>query len=490
MIGDGVGEMGDDLAAVNLGTGLTAKSVACGQYHTCAVLSDDTLKCWGSNFEGLLGEVTTFYDEDDDNDDDNDREDYTIGNGAGEMGDNLARVNLGTDRTVSTLALCANGFTACALLDDLSVKCWGGDGENSGVLGNGQAAATNDYIGDGLEKDADGADGELLQITLYSNESEMGDNLAAVNIGTGRTGWQITCSATEYVSSNLCTTCPAGHSNYDGQNGIASYYGDASGEDTTCRYCTANYYSLDDVCLACPAGTENDAGDANDYLSQNTECSVIYCGNDHYVSSNVCTMCPAGTTSNDDPEASGEDTECDAALCPENYYVVSNVCTACATGFTNAAGDDASREDTSCVAPPTSSDKDDTSVEDLIADAKEKTAAAEETRDTSRRHQRRRFKSEGETVGRRRDRRLDSTRNFNDSDGGVWGRSVRAGVFQDAARREPRRVRRGCQHEQKATTRRGDGVRHRSCEPLDGGRDGVRSGAGEPLRRRCHRYVE
>ena len=138
MIGDGVGEMGDDLAAVNLGTGLTAKSVACGQYHTCAVLSDDTLKCWGSNFEGLLGEVTTFYDEDDDNDDDNDREDYTIGNGAGEMGDNLARVNLGTDRTVSTLALCANGFTACALLDDLSVKCWGGDGEIQACLETGR----------------------------------------------------------------------------------------------------------------------------------------------------------------------------------------------------------------------------------------------------------------------------------------------------------------------------------------------------------------
>ena len=32
---------------VDLGAGRTAKAVSCGASHTCAILDDDTLKCWG-----------------------------------------------------------------------------------------------------------------------------------------------------------------------------------------------------------------------------------------------------------------------------------------------------------------------------------------------------------------------------------------------------------------------------------------------------------
>ena len=32
---------------VDLGSGRTAKMVSAGAYHTCAILDDDTLKCWG-----------------------------------------------------------------------------------------------------------------------------------------------------------------------------------------------------------------------------------------------------------------------------------------------------------------------------------------------------------------------------------------------------------------------------------------------------------
>ena len=45
--GDGSNEMGDNLPAVNLGTGRTAKAIATGSSHTCAVLNDDSVKCWG-----------------------------------------------------------------------------------------------------------------------------------------------------------------------------------------------------------------------------------------------------------------------------------------------------------------------------------------------------------------------------------------------------------------------------------------------------------
>ena len=40
---------------VNLGSGRTAKAISAGYQHTCAILDDDTLKCWGSNYNGRVG---------------------------------------------------------------------------------------------------------------------------------------------------------------------------------------------------------------------------------------------------------------------------------------------------------------------------------------------------------------------------------------------------------------------------------------------------
>ena len=42
-------------AVVNLGAGRTAKAVSTGSSHTCALLDDDTLKCWGDNSNGRVG---------------------------------------------------------------------------------------------------------------------------------------------------------------------------------------------------------------------------------------------------------------------------------------------------------------------------------------------------------------------------------------------------------------------------------------------------
>ena len=181
-IGDEVGEMGDNLAPVDLGTdgsgnNLTAKSLACGYQYTCAVLNDDTLKCWGRNYEGQIGEKTTFEFGSDYGD--YTRDDYDIGDEVGDMGDNLARVNLGTNRTVLTVFIPSDGYSTCALLDDYSLKCWGGR-TGSGMLGNERAAYFDDYIGDGMEV-MDNGDQVVTGVT------EMGDNLVPVNLGTGRT---------------------------------------------------------------------------------------------------------------------------------------------------------------------------------------------------------------------------------------------------------------------------------------------------------------
>ena len=76
--GDGSGEMGDNLSVVDLGTGRTAKAVTMGHDHTCAILDNDSVKCWGRGRYGQLGYGNT-----------ND-----LGDDSGEMGDNLPNISL------------------------------------------------------------------------------------------------------------------------------------------------------------------------------------------------------------------------------------------------------------------------------------------------------------------------------------------------------------------------------------------------------------
>lgn len=103
-------------ANVNLGTGRTAVSIALGYYHTCALLDDGSVKCWGYNAYGQLGYGDT----------DN------RGDQGGEMGDALPAVSLGAGRTAVSIA--AGTSHTCAVLDNGSVKCWGWNG--AGQLGN------------------------------------------------------------------------------------------------------------------------------------------------------------------------------------------------------------------------------------------------------------------------------------------------------------------------------------------------------------------
>ena len=117
--GDGADEMGDNLAPVDLGTGRTAIAIVGGGFHTSAVLDTGAVKCWGDNNSGQLGYG-----------DFNDR-----GDGADEMGDNLAPIGLGTGRTA--IAIAAGDIHTCALLDDDTVKCWGANAP--GQLGQGDA---------------------------------------------------------------------------------------------------------------------------------------------------------------------------------------------------------------------------------------------------------------------------------------------------------------------------------------------------------------
>jgi alpha-tubulin suppressor-like RCC1 family protein len=108
------GEMGDALPTVDLGTGRTAKSIAVGRIHTCAILDDDTVKCWGNGDFVQLGVHVNF---------------NTFQPGS--MGDNLKRVDLGKGRRA--VQLVAGADFNCALLDNNEVKCWGSN--SAGQMG-------------------------------------------------------------------------------------------------------------------------------------------------------------------------------------------------------------------------------------------------------------------------------------------------------------------------------------------------------------------
>ncbi len=186
--GDAAGEMGDNLLAISLGAGRSAVAIAAGGYHTCALLDNNQVKCWGRNFYGQLGLGNT----------------SNRGDASGEMGDSLPYVSLGTGRSALEVAL--GSEHTCARLNDNRVKCWGSNG--GGALGQGD---TN-HRGDAA--------------------AEMGDSLPTLSLGAGRTALQVVAGA-----NHTCARLDNGQAKCWGLNSVGqlglgdtSSRGDASGE--------------------------------------------------------------------------------------------------------------------------------------------------------------------------------------------------------------------------------------------------------------------
>ena len=90
-------------AGPNQLTSGTATAVAAGYAHWCALLPDATIKCWGDNFDGVLGNGTTI---------DSPSPVFVVGI------DNATAISLGET---------GDPFSdhSCAVLADATVKCWG-----------------------------------------------------------------------------------------------------------------------------------------------------------------------------------------------------------------------------------------------------------------------------------------------------------------------------------------------------------------------------
>ena len=120
-------------------TGRTATMLEAGKSHTCAVMDNNDLICWGDNSKGQLGL------------DDTDKR----GDSSGEVGTNFEVTSVPTGRTVDSLAL---GWDhTCAIWDNGSVSCWGGNDHGQlGLdsifdIGDGDGDGTGDEMGDNLD---------------------------------------------------------------------------------------------------------------------------------------------------------------------------------------------------------------------------------------------------------------------------------------------------------------------------------------------------
>ena len=180
----GIGSTTDSTtpSVLDLGTDKTATTISAGNNHSCAILNDNSVKCWGTNSFGQLGD------------------------GSKTRRTSPIAVNLGTNRTAT--AIHAKGDYTCAILDNGSLKCWG---RNSvGQLGDGTttnrntptavdlgAGRTATAMGGGNTHNCAILDDKSLKCWGYNNHGqtglptghrgdqpgEMGDNLIYVDLG-------------------------------------------------------------------------------------------------------------------------------------------------------------------------------------------------------------------------------------------------------------------------------------------------------------------
>ena len=118
------GQAGDDSTntykspsvKVEFPQGKGVKSMGMGLKHTCAILEDDTLTCWGLDSHGALG------------------------NGDSDTSDKYTPQTITTPSDRKVVKVEPGETHTCILLDDGGVMCWGRD--NAGQLGNGDTSDT------------------------------------------------------------------------------------------------------------------------------------------------------------------------------------------------------------------------------------------------------------------------------------------------------------------------------------------------------------
>ena len=195
------GTIGDNEApaatpVVKLGTGRRAVALAAGTDHTCSILDNGKVRCWGFGADGQLGYGNT----------------TAIGDN--EHPASAGPVNLGSGRRA--VAIAAGLYHTCVIVDTGRVRCWGWAGQGALGYGNMDTIGDNEApvavspvdIGAGRRAVAIAARGDHTCVILdtgrvrcwgngangrlgYGNTDKIGDNetpgsVGPVELGTGR----------------------------------------------------------------------------------------------------------------------------------------------------------------------------------------------------------------------------------------------------------------------------------------------------------------
>ena len=153
-IGANAGTMGDNMAAINLGTDFDAIEISGAVWTICALSTNHEIKCWGQNHKGQLGVGDT----------------ENRGNAIDEMGDNLIAVDLGTNFIPYTISV--GNYHVVAVSVSGEVKAWGFN--DGGQLGYGDKENRGD------------------------EPNEMGDDLTIIDLGSGLTVYSISDGGGKY----------------------------------------------------------------------------------------------------------------------------------------------------------------------------------------------------------------------------------------------------------------------------------------------------
>ncbi|ACO65801.1 predicted protein [Micromonas commoda] len=304
--------------ALDIGSGRTALNITTGHSHACVLLDDRSVKCWGDNTEGQ------------------------VGNGGPNVISTPTAIDVGGAGVVSNIT--AGGFSTCAIRVGGTVMCWGDNdsgqlgidaidqqehtdkadrivptesaasdlvtqismgsaGTACAVLKNGKADCWGAYISEGpygtnWNQQGSGVRRRLLQnFALVEIQYSEHGKAVSVSVGSGhacvvledesiwcwgrddagqvgdgpgsQTGngyhpRMVTCGTNKYAGSTSCTSCPSGKVNPAGDAVYGSYAGTCKlppspapvpQSERECGSVAPTSYSLlTDSCAACFAG--------------------------------------------------------------------------------------------------------------------------------------------------------------------------------------------------------------------------------------------